>query len=176
MQLGLPHFQQKPMIRTQEDLLQAIDQFSFPEVFREIISGSIPEGLSGICDPPLEFSYPIFFRHPEAFPESGQLLILWDTNQSSITGFLMDDQIFIKSYLEDGPEVDSVIADNYQQFACHILRQYFNSFSSVETAALLAQRFEFKYWEEMLQVYTEAAHHPIGELTKQLDLFSASLK
>lgn len=163
------------MITKQEDVIPAFDKLALPQALRRILEGDVPTELRTICSPPFEFSYPVFFEHPDGFPHADQLLILWDDGGTSLVGYLMTDGVFIEWYFEDGPDSAKVIGSNYQQLAFFVIRQYFNSFSDEVAAEKIANDLEFAHWDGMMQVYAEGAESEGDRLTKLLDQFAASI-
>jgi len=83
------------------------------------------------------------------FPCSGELLILWQTNGESITGYLREKKIYIVHYMEDGPSRYRELGTTYQQMLSGIFGNLLISKTDDQALEEVRLFFGFKYLGEL---------------------------
>jgi len=136
------------MIKTKQELFEAMDDIGLPTSLRKIWDGDIPKPFSWQLEDPTEF-FDDMQNSPQDFPSPDELLILWGTNGESLVGYLPESGVFIRYYVEDSPDEFQVLGTTYQQ----AISEKFASFvmQGVDDQVLreCAEFLEFQYYDEI---------------------------
>jgi hypothetical protein len=135
------------MIQSKEDLFQAYKEELIPKNIVKVWNGDIPLGIKCVCQNPTTL-FEAFLNYPEMFPCAEELIILWQTNGDSVTGYLRDKGKYIRYYLEDGPEEYHIIGDSFQQLVGVLISRFISRRIDITSLSEISNFFEFIYLEE----------------------------
>jgi|GEM_PF-3553837 len=136
------------MIKSKQELFEAIDAAGLPASLKKVWSGDVTDSLKYELQNPSSL-FEAFLSYPEGFPSADELLILWQTNGDSITGYLRNSGVFIRNYLEDGPEVVQVLGSTFQQMISELISKYISCEYDKEELKEITEFLEFQYLDEL---------------------------
>ena len=147
------------MIQNKRQLVDAIKAAGLPQNLLKIWDGDVPVQLRYTLQDPSSF-FEAFLMHPEGFPSPDELVILWQTNGESIVGYLSVTGIFIRNYLEDGPDDYDVLGSTYQQMLGDLFSKLIMREVPDQELAECVDFLDFRY---LPQLQGFMAHNPDWE-------------
>lgn len=136
------------MIKNREDLVNAITSDDIEFDVNDIWDGNVNSYITYTCEPPLS-TFNAFLAAPEMFPFPSELLILWETNATTIIGYLREQKKYIRYCIEDGPEDYDVIGDTYQQMLGVLMAKLVSRSVPKDDLVEISNFFHFKYLDDI---------------------------